>query len=325
MDRRKFLTALGLTALHPEYVFAQAATKIARIGWLTAQREPSLTPYVKAMRESLTELGYVEGKNLRIEFRYGDDAIERVPELAADLERIPVDLIVAQGAAVEIIGKLKLKTPVVYVFSGDPVSAHLAESLANPPHSMTGLTFMAAEFNGKRLELLREFIPGLQRVAIIANPEHPGEEIERRDSEEAGQRLGLVTDFFATRSSKELDDAFTKISTTPVQAISVFADGFAIQNRQKIIEFSNDRRVPVISGWAIFAQSGALCTYGPRLTESYRRLAYYVDRVLKGADPSTLPIERPTKFELIINARTAKALNIAIPQSVLLRADQVIE
>ena len=325
MDRRKFLTALGLTALRPEYVFAQAPTKIARIGWLTAQREASLVPYVKAMRESLTELGYVEGKNLRIEFRYGDDAIERVPELAADLERIPVDLIVAQGAAVEIINKLKLKTPVVYVFSGDPVSAHLAESLAKPPHGMTGLTFMAAEFNGKRLELLREFIPGLRRVAIIANPEHPGEEIERRDSEEAGQRLRLVTDFFATRNSKELDDAFAKISTTPVQAISVFADGFAIQNRQKIIQFANDRRVPVISGWAIFAQSGALCTYGPRLAESYRRLAYYVDRVLKGADPSTLPIERPTKFELIINARTAKALNIAIPQSVLLRADQVIE
>ena len=325
MDRRKFLTALGLTAFPPEYVFAQARTKNARIGWLTAQREASLTPYVMAMRESLMELGYVEGKNLTFEFRYGDDAIERVPELAADLERLPVDLIVAQGAAVEVIGKLKLKTPIIYVFSGDPVSAHLAESLAKPPHGMTGLTFMAAEFNGKRLELLREFIPGLQRVAIIANPEHPGEEIERRDSEEAGQRLKLATDFFATRNSKELEDAFTKISTTPVQAISVFADGFAIQNRQRIIEFANDRRVPVISGWAIFAQSGALCTYGPRLADSYRRLAYYVDRVLKGADPSTLPIERPTKFELIINARTAKALNIAIPQSVLLRADHVIE
>jgi putative tryptophan/tyrosine transport system substrate-binding protein len=325
MDRRRFLAALGLTAWHPAHVFAQAATKVARIGWLTAQREASLIPYVKAMRESLTELGYVEGKNLAIEFRYGNDAIERVPELAADLERIPVDLIVAQGAAVEIIGKLKLKTPVVYVFSGDPVSAGLAESLARPPHTMTGLTFMAAEFNGKRLELLREFIPGLRRVAIVANPEHPGEEIERRDSEDAGKRLGLVTEFFATRNPKELDDAFAKISATPVQAISVFADGFAIQNRQKIIEFAMGRRVPVISGWAIFAQSGALCTYGPRLAESYRRLAYYVDRVLKGADPSTLPIERPTKFELIINAKTAKALNIAIPQSALLRADQVIE
>jgi putative tryptophan/tyrosine transport system substrate-binding protein len=277
------------------------------------------------MRESLVELGYVEGKNLTIEFRYGDDAIERVPDLAADLERLPVDLIVAQGAAVQLISKLKLKTPVVYVFSGDPVSASLAESLAKPRGNMTGLTFMAAEFNGKRLELLREFIPGLRQVAVIANPEHPGEEIERRDFEDAGQRLGLTTNYFGTRNRGELDDAFARISATPVQAISVFADGFAIQNRQKIIEFAMGRHVPVISGWAIFAQSGGLCTYGPRLADSYRRLAYYVDRVSKGADPATLPIERPTKFELIVNAKTAKALNIAIPQSILLRADQVIE
>jgi len=325
VDRRSFLATLGLLAWRPEYSVAQSAPKPARIGWLTAQREASLTPYVKAMRESLAELGYVDGKNLTIEFRYGDDAIERVPELAADLERLPVDLIVAQGAAVEVISKLKLKTPVVYVFSGDPVSAGFAESLARPRGDMTGLTFMAAEFNGKRLELLREFVPELRRVAIIANPEHPGEEIERRYSEEAGQRLGLLTDYFATRNPSELDGAFARISEKPVQAISVFADGFAIQNRQRIIDFAMSRRVPVISGWAIFAQSGALCTYGPRLAESYRRLAYYVDRVLKGAEPATLPIERPTKFELIVNAKTAKALNIAVPQSVLLRADQVIE
>jgi putative ABC transport system substrate-binding protein len=325
VDRRSFLAALGLLAWRPEYAVAQNAPKPARIGWLTAQREASLTPYVKAMRESLAELGYVEGKNLTIEFRYGDDAIERVPELATDLERLPVDLIVAQGAAVEVISKLKLKPPVVYVFSGDPISAGFAENLARPRGNMTGLTFMAAEFNGKRLELLREFVPDLRRVAIVANPEHPGEEIERRYSEEAGQRLGLVTDYFATRNRSELDGAFARISETPVQAISVFADGFAIQNRQRIIEFAMSRRVPVISGWAIFAQSGALCTYGPRLAESYRRLAYYVDRVLKGAEPATLPIERPTKFELIVNAKTAKVLNIAVPQSILLRADQVIE
>jgi len=247
VDRRSFLAALGLLAWRPEYAVAQNAPKPARIGWLTAQREASLTPYVKAMRESLAELGYVEGKNLTIEFRYGDDAIERVPELASDLERLPVDLIVAQGAAVEVISKLKLKTPVVYVFSGDPVSAGFAESLARPHGNMTGLTFMAAEFNGKRLELLREFVPDLRRVAIVANPEHPGEEIERRYSEEAGQRLGLLTDYFATRNRSELDGAFARISETPVQAISVFADGFAIQNRQRIIEFAMSRRVPVIS------------------------------------------------------------------------------
>lgn len=325
MRRREFITFLGGAAAWPLAARAQKTKKVAHVGWLTAQRETSLTPYVKAMRTSLAELGYVEGKNLTLEFRYGDDAIERVPELAADLERLPVDLIVAQGAAVEIVNKLNLKTPVVYVFSGDPVSAGFAESLARPRGNMTGLTFMAAEFNSKRLELLREFIPELRRVAIVANPEHPGEEIERRNSEEAGQRLGLTTDYFATRNGSELDDAFAKISTIPVQAISVFADGFAIQNRRKIIDFAMSRHVPVISGWAIFAQSGALCTYGPRLADSYRRLAYYVDRVLKGAAPASLPIERPTKFELIVNSKTAHALNIAIPQSVLLRADDVLE
>src|SRR4029079_16996915 len=144
VDRRSFLATLGLLVWRPDYAAAQSVPKPARIGWLTAQREASLTPYVKAMRESLAELGYVEGKNLTIEFRYGDDAIERVPELASDLERLPVDLIVAQGAAVEVISKLKLKTPVVYVFSGDPVSAGFAESLARPHGNMTGLTLTAA-------------------------------------------------------------------------------------------------------------------------------------------------------------------------------------
>jgi putative ABC transport system substrate-binding protein len=326
MRRREFITLLGgAAAAWPLSARAQQSEKAARIGWVTAQREASLTPYVSAMRASLAELGHVEGKNLTIEFRYGDDAIELVPELAAELERLPVDLIVAQGAAVEIINKLNLKTPVVYVFSGDPVSAGFAESLARPRGNMTGLSFMAAEFNGKRIELLQELIPGLRRVAIIANPEHPGEQLERRYSEEAGQRLGLTIDHFATRTRSELDAALTNIATIPAQAISVFADGFAIQNRQSIVDFGISRRMPVISGWAVFAQSGALCTYGPRLSESYRRLAYYVDRVLKGTKPADLPIEQPTKFELVINLKTANALDIAIPPSVLVRADTVIE
>lgn len=324
INRRAFLAASTLL-LRPQYLAAQNAPKAARIGWLTAQREASLTPYVGAMRTSLGELGYVEGSNLAIEFRYGDDAIERVPELAADLERLPVDLIVAQGAAVEVIAKLKLKTPVVYVFSGDPVAAGFAESLAQPRNNMTGLTFMAAEFSGKRLELLREFNPNLRRVAIVANPEHPGEELERHYSEEAASRLNLTVDHYATRNRSELDAAFTTIAASPVQAISLFADGFAIQNRQIIIDFAMNRHMPVISGWAVFAQSGALCSYGPRLVKSYRRLAYFVDRVLKGAKPATLPIERPTKFELVINSKTAKALGITVPPSVLVRADTVIE
>jgi putative ABC transport system substrate-binding protein len=190
---------------------------------------------------------------------------------------------------------------------------------------MTGLTFMAVEMNGKRLELLREIIPELHRIAIIGNPEHPGAHLERGFSEAAGWRLGLRIDYFPTRNRDELTAALTAMAEDPPQAVSVLADGFAIQNRREIIDSTMSRRVPVISGWPVFAQSGAICTYGPRLTESYRRLAYYVDRILKGAKPADLPIERPTKFELVLNLKSAKALGITIPQSVEARADTVIE
>jgi putative ABC transport system substrate-binding protein len=226
---------------------------------------------------------------------------------------------------VPVVSKLRLAVPVVYVFSGDPVSAGLADSLARPRGNMTGLTFMAADLNGKRLELLREISPELRRVAIIANPEHPGEHIERSYSEEAAQRLGLSIDYFPTSTHDELARAFAKMGNDPPQAISLFADGFAIENRQSIIDFAMAHHIPVVSGWPVFAKSGALCTYGPRLAESYRRLAYYVDRILKGAKPADLPIEQPTKFELVINQRTAKALDLTVPPSVLARADEVIE
>jgi putative ABC transport system substrate-binding protein len=325
MKRRAFLgSTLALAAL-ARRVGAQGTAKVARVGWLTAQEASSLTPYIAALRSALAELGHVVGRNLVIDFRYGDDMIERVPELAAELEHIPVDVMMAQGAAVPVIASLGLKVPVVYVFSGDPVVAGLAGSLARPRGNMTGLTFMAAELNGKRLELLREFLPKIRRVDIIANPEHPGAQIEREYSEDAARRLGLTLRYFPTRTGDELAIAFAAIAMQPPQAISLFADGFAIANRARIIDFATSKRVPVVSGWPAFARSGALCTYGPRLSASYRRLAYYVDRVLKGARPADLPIERPTEFELVINVRTARALGINVPPSLLVRADEIIQ
>lgn len=325
MRRREFVTSLSAVTAWPLASRAEQPRKVHRIGWLTAQRAASLTPYVAAFRSSLAELGYVEGQNLAIEFRYADDAIERVPELAAELVRLPVDVIVAQGAAVFVLSKLGQTVPIVYVYSGDPVTAGFAESLTRPHGNMTGLTFMAAEFSGKRLELLKEMIPQLRRVAVIANPEHHGEHIERGYSEATGKRLGLIIDYFPTRTRDELSGAFKAMASRPPQAISVFADGFAIQNRERIVEFGNSQRAPVISGWAVFARSGATCTYGPRLAESYKRLAHYADRVLKGTKPGNLPIEQPTHFELIVNLRAAKALGLTIPESVIVRADEVIE
>jgi putative tryptophan/tyrosine transport system substrate-binding protein len=324
MNRRAFLASSAVIAIATGYGGAHAA-KVVRIGWLTAQRAPSLTPFLEAFRGSLAEFGYRENDNLEIDYRYGDDNLLRIAPLATELTRIPVDLLVVQGAAVPLVYDLKLSIPAVYVFSGDPVVAGLADSLAHPRGNMTGLTLMAAELNAKRLEILRDTIPGLQRVAIIANPEHPGSQIERTYSEETARKLGLTTEFFGTATEDQLATAFATMDQNAPQAISLFADGFAIQYRQQIIDYGMKRRAAVISGWPVFARSGAICSYGPKLSEAYRRLAYYVDRVIKGTPPSELPIERPTKFETVVNLKTAKALGLTVPDSIIASADELIE
>ena len=304
---------------------AKGAQSMARIGWVTAQQASSLTPYVEAFRSGLSDFGYEEGRNLILVLRYGDDHLDRVPDLAMELLRVPVDLIVAQGAANFLINKLALPIPVAYAFSGDPVSAGFADSLARPHANMTGITLMAPELTGKRLEILREINPALRRVSILFYPEHPGQDVERAYSQETAQRLGLAIDYFPTSNLTELSTALNKIAADPPQAISLFADGFALQNRDRIIAAATQLRLPVISGWPIFVESGAICSYGPNLRASYRRLAYYADRILKGTKPSDLPIEQPTKFELVINLKVANALGLTIPPSVLARADEVIE
>ena len=331
MRRREFITLLGGAAAVwplvglPLKAGAQGTTRVIRVGWLTAQREPSLTPFLAALRSALTDLGYSEGRNLSMEYRFGDDQLDRVPALAAELVQLPVDLILAQGAAVAVAAKLNLSVPLVYVFSGDPVSAGFADSLSRPRGNMTGVTFMAAEFNGKRLELLRDTISGLRDVAILANPAHPGEHLERDYTQKYGQQLGLRTEYYATRTRDELENAFAGMAKKPPQAISLFADGFAIQYRQSIIEFGLTRGIPVVSGWPVFARSGALFTYGPHLQSSYQRLAYYVDRIVKGGRPVNLPIEQPTRFELVVNLKTARTLGLNVPQALLATADELIE
>src|SRR5271165_5672285 len=317
MERRVFLAAALGAWSFVRPIALRAQQRVVRIGWLTAQRPESLAPYIKAFRAGLADFGYVEGRNLQIEFRYGDDAIERVPGLATELVQLPVDVIVVQGAAVPVLAKLGLPIPIVYAFSGDPIVAGFADSLAHPRGNLTGLSFMAAELTGKRLELLREIIPDLRRVAIVARPEHPGEHLERTYSEDTARRLAIATTYFPTSTDAELAAAFSQLKAKPPQAISLFADAFALQNRQRIIDFAMGLRVPVISGWPIFAESEALCTYGPRLDESYRRLAYYVDRIVKGAKPADLPIERPTQFELVVNLKSAKELGLTIPPAVM--------
>ena len=322
MKRRRLLFAAAAVAALPGLCVAQART--ARIGWLTAQRPPSLEPFVKAFRDALAALGFVEGKNLTIVFRYGDDDLGKVRGLADELARAPVDLIVVQGEAALEIKSMNLPTPVVYAYSADPVIAGLAQSLARPNANMTGLTYMAVELNGKRLELLREMTPGVRRVALLANPAYPGQDNERSSSEATAGRIGLDVRYVPARTSDELAAAFAKMAADKVQAVSVLADSFTVQNRDSIIAFGMQQRIPVVASWPVFARSGALCSYGPRLSDSYQRLAYYVDRVLRGTKPAELPIEQPTTIETTVNLKTADALGLQVPQAVLVRADQVL-
>jgi putative ABC transport system substrate-binding protein len=325
MKRRRFLLSTLALAGVPKITMAQSATRISRIGWIVGGSAAGSALFLAALRAGLAEHGYVEGRNLVIEARYADDRPEQVPALAQELIRLPVDLLVTQGAATRAIAKETSSVPIVYVFSADPVLAGIAQSLARPGGNATGISLMSVELNGKRIELLREILPRLQRVTIIANPAHSGAEFELQACENAARQLGIAIQQDLVRNAAELEESFSEIATGKPGAITVIPDGLVIQKRQHIIDFAAAERIPVISGWKIFAESGALCTYGPRLTESYRRAAFYVDRILKGMKPAELPIERPSVFELVVNLKTAAALGVTLPPSVLARADEVIE
>lgn len=310
--------------MSPLAALAQPSRK-AHLGWLTTAPAGDVSPFLDALRAGLAAEGFVEGRNLTISARYADGDIGRVPLLAEELARLPVDLIATQGTATRQLIGVSAAVPVVYVFSADPVLAGLAESLARPGRRMTGITLMSAELNGKRLELLREILPKLGRVAILASPTHAGEELERKNSIEMADKLGIAIQYHPTPTTEALRAAFVRMTMDPPQALVVFPDPITFTNRKAIVDFANGIRAPIISGWADFADSGALCTYGPKLVESYRRLAYYADRVLKGGNPAELPIERPTVFELVLNLKTARALEIQLPPALMARADRVIE
>ena len=325
MRRREFIAMLGgAAAMSPFAALAQQPKKV-HLGWLTTAPAGSVGPFLGALRAGLADLGYVEGRNLTISARYADGDISRVPVLAEELARLPVDIIATQGTATRQLTGISTTVPVVYVFSADPVLAGIAESLPRPGRRMTGITLLSAELNGKRLELLREILPQIGRVAIVASPTHSGEELERKNSIEMAEKLGIAIQYHPTPTTEALRAAFARMTMDPPQALVVFPDPLTVSNRRPIVDFANGVRVPVISGWADFADSGALCTYGPRLVESYRRLAYYADRVLKGDNPAELPIERPTVFELVLNLKAARALEIQIPPALVARADCVIE
>jgi putative ABC transport system substrate-binding protein len=319
MMLRRALLALPLASP------AIAQTAPVRIGWLSAQRPESLAQFIPVLRAGLAERGLAEGRDIAIEYRFAQDDIAQVPALLQDLVRAQVRLVLVQGAAVQVAFRESPPVPLVFALSGDPVAAGLTESLARPRRGSTGVTFMMPELSGKRMELLRELDPALRDVAIIANPVHSGENLERDEAREMAAALGLSVAVHHARSAAELEAALAALGSRPPGAIQALSDGFVLQNIGRIAAFARERRVPLITGWRSMAQAGALMSYGPVLTESYRRLAYFVERILRGTRPEEMPIERPRNFELVVNLRTAAATGLDVPTALLARADEVLE
>jgi ABC-type uncharacterized transport system substrate-binding protein len=323
--RRTLILALAAGALWPRWAVAQPPT-VSRVGWLSADRAGGGSPFFDAFREGLRDLGYVEGRNLTLDARWGEGSSERLDQLAAELIQSKPHVIVTQGGpALGPVVRAGAALPIVFAFSGDPVEAGFIDSLARPGRNLTGVMFLSLELVGKRIELLKEVMPGVSRIAILANPEHPGDQAELRASQAAAKTLGLTLEYFQARNVQELEGALTAIPRSRSQAVVVFPDAMTVRNRERIASFSATHRIPVVAGWAQFAESGSLMSYGPNLRDSYRRLATYVDKVLKGAKPAELPVELPRTVELVINLKAAKALGITVPHSVLVRADKLIE
>jgi putative tryptophan/tyrosine transport system substrate-binding protein len=307
----------------PPTAEAQRPPEVRRIGYLQAGTG-GLSGFHEILREGLGHLGYVEGRNLVIEHRSGDGEA-RLAELAAELVRLKVELIVTPGTAVWAAKRATETVPIVFSVSGDPIEAGFVKSLGRPGGNMTGITWLAFELVGKRLELLKEAAPRVSKVAVLANPAHPGEQRELRETEQAARAVGATAHYHQVRTTADFHAAFDAIVGNKANALVVFPDAVTMAHRQQLAEFAAKHRLPSVFGWREYAEAGGLMAYGPNRLETARRLAVYVDRILKGAKPADLPVEQPTKFELAINLNTAKALGLKIPQSLLLRADQVIE
>jgi len=329
MRRREFIAVLAGGAAEawaaPLRIASAQKASPTHIGFISGIDERGAGDFLAALRDGLSAEGYREPDTLYLDAHYADNAIERVPTFVAELEQRRVALIVTHAAATPVVVKTPRKVPVVYEYSADPVAAGIAADLAHPLFDATGITLMRAELNGRRLELLHEIMPDVHRVAVIANPLHAGEKGEQDNLETKAKDLGIDIRFFATPNRAELDRALDAIGVDPPQALVAFSEGFVVENREYIVNFAMSRRLPVVSGWAVMAKAGALLTYGPRLIETYRRTAYFVDRILKGARPAELPIEQPTALELVINLQSARTLGIIIPPAVVAGADRVIE
>lgn len=316
------VSLIGTLLGAPLAVEAQPASKVWRIG-LLLPGSPQSPP---ALLQGLRELGYVEGQNLAVEARGAAGHVDRLHELAAELVRAGVDVIFTNGYPATVAAKNATKTiPIVFSTHVDPLGTGLVVSLARPGGNATGFTLMAPELAGKRLELLREAISGVSRLAILMNTANPGFEPTLRQTESAARSLGVRLHLLEAAAPAEFERAFASMVERGATALHVQLDPMFLVQRARLVELAAKHRLPALYDLREFVDAGGLVSYGPRLSEELRRTAAHVDKILKGAKPADVPIEQPTKYELVINMKTAKALGLTIPPSVLARADQIIE
>ena len=306
---------------------AQQASKTAKIGILSATTPAALAPSVEAFKQGLRELGWVEGKSFVLEARYSEGKVERLSELARELVALKMDVIVTPAdLSIAAIKRETQTIPIVMALSSDPVGAGFVASLARPGGNITGLSNISPELSGKRVELLREAVPGLSRLALLWNPEVRGAVLDYKEAASAARSLRVEVQSVEVSRAEDLDRAFSAITSQRAQALmlpGVNPVGFA--NRAQIVSFAQRNRLPSMFPTKEYVDSGGLMSYGPSLVDLFRRAAGYVDKILKGAKPADLPVQQPTKFELVINLKTAKALGLTLPQSLLRRADEVIQ
>jgi putative ABC transport system substrate-binding protein len=305
---------------------AQQPKKVPRIGYLSAT-SPSVNPTrIEAFRQGLRELGYVEGKNIIIDWRYADGKLDRLRELAAELVRLKVDVIVTGGPTTTPAVKEATTTiPIVMGYDNDPVGSGFVASLARPGGNITGLSALSPELSGKRLELLKEIIPRLSRVAVLGTSTQPGNAQALREVELAAGAFGVKLQYLDVRDLKDIETAFRAASKGRADAMLVLSSAVLNSHRIEVADLTVKNRLPAVYGQPQYVEDGGLLSYAPSFTDLFRRAATYVDKILKGAKPADLPVEQPTKFEFVINLKTAKALGLTIPQSLLLRADEIIQ
>jgi len=323
MDRRTFLAALALLAA-PRVAEAQTAAPL--IGFLSANSRAAMSARTEAFRKGLRELGYVERENLSIEYRFADGRFDQLTALTAELVRLNVSVIVTEGTTATRFAKEATSTiPIVMAQDPDPVGTGFVASLSRPGGNITGLSNLRPELSGKRLELLKEAVPRLARVAVLGTATTPGTTQTLKETELAAGVFGVQLHYLEVGGSKDLDTAFRTASSARADAVLVLASPVLLSQRAQVTELALKSRLPAIYYTVEFVHSGGLMSYGVSAIDLFRRSASYVDKILKGAKPADLPVEQPTKFELVINLKTAKALGLTIPPSLLQRADQVIE